>query len=135
MRILIAALLAAAASLSEPAAAQEATGHIVSTYRAAPGHQMQLLEWMARQDEIGRAAGLPATQLYVHQNGDSWDFLTITPQTTDAQDEAVAAAARRMGAPSGPRIGLELREHISSHTDTLAAGPTTAADWLRRLRE
>lgn len=135
MRLLLATALAATAAFAMPALAQETPGHIISVYRAAPGHQTQLLEWFARQDEISRAAGLPANQLYVHQNGDSWDFLTIAPQTTEAQDEALEAAAGRMGVQSGPRIGLELRQHIAEHSDTFVAGPTTAADWLRRLRE
>lgn len=135
MRILFATALALTAALAVPAAAQETPGHIISVYRAAPGHQMQLLEWFARQDEVSRAAGLPANQLYVHQNGDSWDFLTIAPQTSEAQDQAFDAAAQRMGVRVGPGIGMELRQHIAEHNDTYVAGPTTAADWLQRLRQ
>lgn len=132
-KIFIGALVLA---LAVPASAQQQVEtHIVSVYRAAPGHQQQLLEWLARQDEIGRAAGLPAAQLYVHQNGASWDFMIVAPQATPEQDRASEEAARRMGAPTGPRAGLELRQHVAEHTDTFVAGPTTAAEWLRRLRE
>jgi hypothetical protein len=125
---------ALALSLAAPAAAQpQAQGQIVSIYRAAPGHQVRLLQWLARQDAISREAGLPPSQLYVHQDGASWDFLIIATQTMSEQDEAVDAVARRVGAAAGPRAGIELREHIAEHTDTFVAGPTTAAEWLRRL--
>ena len=133
MRKLIIGLLAAATLSSVPASAQPG-GATITTYRAAPGHQEQLLAWLARQDEISQAAGLPASQLYIHQDGASWDYLLIAPQTTPAQDEALDAAARRMGAASGPRAGLEMRQHVAEHTDTLVAGPTTAAEFLRRIR-
>lgn len=134
MRKLTICLLAAATLCSVPAAAQRMPGGaIITTYRAAPGHQEQLLAWLARQDEISQAAGLPASQLYIHQDGASWDYLVVAPRTTPAQDDALDAAARRMGAASGPRAGLELRQHIAEHTDTLVAGPTTAAEFLRRV--
>jgi len=119
--------------LATPAAAQEPPRALVTLYRAAPGQQTALLKWLARQDEIARAAGLTPSQLYVHQNGASWDFLVIGPATTPQQDAAVDAAARKMGAPAGPMTGIELRRYIAEHTDTIAAGPTTAGDWLRRL--
>ncbi|MFD1610631.1 hypothetical protein ACFSCW_02310 [Sphingomonas tabacisoli] len=132
MRILtLAALLLATAS---PAIAQPA-GKVVSIYRAAPGHLEALLDWLAKQDEASKAAGLGASQLYVHQDGASWDLLLIAPQTTAEQDRAVDAAAAKMGMTVGPRRSLELRQHIAEHTDTFAAGPTTAAEWLSRVRK
>ena len=103
---------------------------IVSLYHAAPGHQVELLKWFAQQDRIAQAAGLPAMQLYVHTDGDSWDYMGINPVNTDAQDEAFEAAAKKLGLPNGPGVGLELRKHISSHTDTYTMGPTTAAQYL-----
>ena len=106
----------------------------ISMYRAAPGHQEQLLAWLARQDEVSHAAGIPASQLYVHQDGASWDYLVVAPRTTPEQDAAFDAAAARMGVASGPRAGIEFRQHIAEHTDTMVAGPTTAADWLGRIR-
>lgn len=128
-------LLAAAAAFAAPATAQsQPGGATISIYRAAPGHQEQLLAWLARQDEISRAAGLPASQLYVHQDGASWDYLLISPSTTPEQDAAFDAAATRMGAATGPRLGLELRQHIAEHTDTIVGGPTTAAAFLARIR-
>jgi len=103
---------------------------IVSLYHAVPGHQVELLKWLAQQDRIAQAAGQPPMQLYAHTDGDSWDYMGINPVTTDAQDAAFDAAAKKMGLPNGPGVGLELRKHISSHTDTITVGPMTAAQYL-----
>ena len=107
---------------------------IISIYHAAPGHQEALLQWLAQQDRVSAAAGLPAAQIYAHTDGDSWDYLMIAPVTTAAQDEALDAAAAKIGLPSGPKVGLELRKHIASHTDTFVVGPLTAAQQLERLK-
>lgn len=107
---------------------------VISIYHAAPGHQMALLEWLAQQERISAAAGIPASQLYAHTDGDSWDYLMISPATTDAQDKAFDAAATKMGLPTGPKVGLELRKHIQSHTDTFVVGPMTATQMVERLK-
>jgi hypothetical protein len=107
---------------------------IISIYHAAPGHQQALLEWLAQQDRIAAAAGVSASQIYAHTDGDSWDYLMIAPVTTDAQDKALDAAAAKMGLPTGPKVGLELRKHIQSHTDTYVVGPMTASQMLDRLK-
>lgn len=132
-RTAVALLAILGAVLSTPIAAQDPRPVIISIYRGAPGQQVALLKWLARQDEIARTANVPASQLYVHQDGASWDFLVIGPAPTPQEDAAVEAAAKKMGATSGPMTGIELRRYISEHSDTIAAGPTTAADWLRRL--
>lgn len=127
---------AAALVMTVPAAvhAQAANQSIVSIYRAAPGHQEMLVQWLAERDRIGAVAGVAPSQLYVHQDGDSWDYVTISPITTPAQDDAMEAEAARLGLTTGPRVGLELRKHTSTHTDTIAAGPTTAAEYAARIR-
>ena len=107
---------------------------IISIYHAAPGHQEPLLQWIAQQDRVNASVGLPANQVYAHTDGDSWDYLMIAPVTTDAQDDAFDAAAAKMGLPSGPKAGLELRKHIQSHTDTFVVGPMTAAQMVERLK-
>lgn len=107
---------------------------IISIYHAAPGHQEALLQWLAQQDRVSASVGLPSAQIYAHTDGDSWDYLMIAPTTTDAQDQALDAAAAKMGLPSGPKVGLELRKHIASHTDTYVVGPLTAAQQLDRLK-
>lgn len=133
-------ILAAAAALAivvpSTASAQapaEPAGATISLYRAAPGHQVMLLQWLAQQERAAAAAGVPATRLYVHLNGDSWDYLLIAPDLTEAQEEAVDAAAKRLGIPTGPGIGIELRKHVAYHTDTEASGPMSVADYLRQI--
>lgn len=124
---------ALALTIAIPASAQLDQSATITTYRAAPGHQVELLRWLAQQNAVSEAAGVPAAQLYVHLDGASWDYLVISPDTTEAQDSAVEAAAQRMGVPTGPGVSIELRRHIASHEDTVAAGPTTAAAMLTAL--
>lgn len=136
LKLILAA--AAAMSLAMPSAAlgqasAEPPGATVTLYRAAPGHQVMLLQWLAQQARAEADAGVPPSQLYVHQNGDSWDYLLIAPELTDAQDDAVDAAAKKLGIPTGPGVGIELRKHIAYHTDTLVSGPMSVADYLKRI--
>ncbi|WP_332771077.1 hypothetical protein [Phenylobacterium sp.] len=119
--------------IAAPAAAQEGPRSIVSIYRAAPGQQIALLKWFARQDEIAKEAGVATSQFYAHQDGASWDYVLIAPDTTREQDAAMDAAAKKLGFAGGAMNGIELRKYIAEHTDTYAAGPTTAAAWLKRL--
>ncbi len=135
MHIKLAFAAAAALALAVPsaAAAQSAGTGIVSLYRAAPGHQEMLLQWLAQQEKIAAAAGQPAAQLYAHTDGDSWDYMMIAPVTTAEQDAAFDAAAKKLGLPSGPRAGLELRKHIAIHTDTFVRGPMSASQMLAAL--
>jgi hypothetical protein len=128
-----AAAAAIALTLPAPAAAQQAGRAVVSLYHAPPGHQVELLRWLARQEQVSAAAGVPRGQLYVHTDGDSWDYMLVAPVTTEAQDAAVEAAAKRMGVATGPRAGIEFRKHIMSHTDTMTSGPTTATEALAAL--
>jgi hypothetical protein len=133
-RLAATAAVTAAVLIATPAIAQGAPGRaIVSLYHAAPGQQEALLRWMADQDRASAAAGLPASQIYVHTDGDSWDYMVINPVTTDAQDAAVEAAAKKMGIAYGMRASLDFRKYIASHSDTLARGPTSAAQILADL--
>ena len=134
IKLAAAAALSASVILPSAALAQQPAGRgIVSLYHAVPGHQEALIKWLADQDRIAAAAGVPAAQLYVHTDGDAWDFMIIQPVTTEAQDAALEAAAKKLGLTSGPRAALEFRKHIQSHTDTFVRGPTTAAAYLEAL--
>ena len=136
MKIAILASVAAAVCFSSGVAnAQDAPTAIVSIYHAAPGQQVALLKWIARQDQVAASAGTPAAQLYVHQDGADWDYVLIQPSTTKAQDDAFEAAAKKLGIDVGPRSGIEFRKHITSHSDTVARGPTTAAAYLSLVGE
>jgi hypothetical protein len=105
--MIFAAAAATACLWSVPAIGQDAPQHIVSLYRAAPGQQVALLKWMARQDQAAQAAGLPASQIYVHTSGDSWDYMVINPVTTKAQDDAVDAARWAWHQGRGPASSFE----------------------------
>lgn len=136
MRItMLAAAAALLCSIATPASAQQPATGIVSIYHVAPGHQVMFLKWLAEQERIAAAAGIGSGQLYVHTDGDSWDYLVISPQTTSAQDDALDAAAKRLGLTYGPRVSIELRKHINSHTDTFVVGPTSAVGVLSVLGE
>jgi hypothetical protein len=132
-KLLAAAAAVSALTFATPPAFAEPGKVIVSLYRAAPGQQVALLEWLAKQDQVSQAAGLGATQIYVHTSGDSWDFMVINPQTSAAQDDALDAAAKKLGAVSGPKASIEFRKMIGSHTDTYANGPMSAAQILAEI--
>ena len=130
LKLAFAAAAALAFTFSTPTMAQQSGKATVSLYRAAPGHQIELLKWLAQQDRIAAAAGLAPGQLYAHTDGDSWDYMAIDPVTTPAQDAAVEAAAAKMGMATGPASNLEFRKYISMHTDTFTIGPVTAQQYL-----
>lgn len=132
-KLALAATAALAFTSMTPALAQPSNRATVSLYRAAPGHQIELLKWLAQQDQIAAAAGVAPGQVYAHTDGDSWDYMVVFPQTTPAQDDAIDAAAKKMGLPYGPMVGIELRKHIAVHTDTLVRGPMSAAEMLANL--
>ena len=135
MKLKLILAVVAACAFTAPAVGQDAPQHIVSLYRAAPGQQVALLKWMAAQDRASAAAGVSASQIYVHTSGDSWDYLVINPLTTKEQDDAIEAAAKKMGVVTGPRASIEFRTMIASHTDTTTNGPMSAAQILARLGE
>ena len=130
----LAATAAFACALPSAAVAQATPSAIVSIYHIASGQQVNFLKWLARQEQISAAAGIPKGQLYIHTDGDSWDYVVIAPQTTAAQDEAVDAASRKMGL-NPRRGGLELRQYVATHTDTMASGPTSASAYLAWIGE
>ena len=135
IKMITVATAAVAFALATPVSAQDTPQHLDSLYQAAPGKQVALLKWIAAQDAASAAAGVGVSQIYVHTSGDSWDYLVINPVTTKAQDDAVDAAARKMGLASGPRASVEFRTMIATHTDTTTNGPTTAAQILTTLGE
>ena len=102
----------------------------VALYRAAPGQQVGLLKWMVQQDRVAQSVGLPGTKLYVHTDGDSWDFMAIDAVTTPAQDKALDDAAKKMGMAAGPASSIEFRKYVAVHTDTFTIGPVTPTQYL-----
>jgi hypothetical protein len=131
-------IIVAAVQLSNPLFAQSASGSaeppvkkLIEIYRIAPGKQEEFLRFVAMLDEINIKAGLPARDLYIHNDGDSWDFIIIQPAATPPDKSAALAKAwEESGAPSGADFFLKIREFIAEHTDSFATGPTTASNYL-----
>jgi hypothetical protein len=96
--------------------------YVVSTYRGAPGHRTQLDETLGR---VQAAAMKPEQGVVLqHVEGGNWDFLAVhrydswQALANEESDPAAAERGRRAGLTRSG--GLELREHIGAHSDTLA---------------
>jgi hypothetical protein len=129
-----AALLGLSLGLSV-ARADEAPSQQVEIYRIAPGQHVAFLKLISLYDAANVEAGLPPRQLYVHQDGADWDFMIIqsAEDWTPEQRTKFRAALKRMGAPTGAQFFIEVRKLMAEHTDTVVTGPTTAAEWLKKL--
>jgi hypothetical protein len=106
---------------------------MIEIYHIAPGKQVEFLKLIALYDQANVQAGLPARQLYVHSDGAAWDFLLIqdedvAPEKAKLRNEAL----KKLGAPTGAKFWVAIRQTIAEHTDTVATGPTTAGDWLKK---
>lgn len=106
-------------------------------FRLEPGQHEAFVRFIAVYDEVSAAAGLPPTRLYFHENGDEWDVLILKVvgehEATPEMEAVMAEKAKELGLPSGPAYFIESRKHFSTHADTKATGPISAAQWLERL--
>ena len=103
----------------------------VEIYRIAPGQHEAFLKEIARYDEANRLAGVAPRQLLVHSDGADWDFILIQPSKYPPDKQAALDRAwKKLGLPTGADFFLNFRRFIADHTDTVAIGPTTAADYL-----
>ena len=125
--LIVLAALATAAPKWNPQAGKGVGQARVSLYRVAPGQQLTFLKWLAAREEVSKEAGIPATQLYAHLDGDSWDYLLIAPVTTPDQDARFDQIAAKKGVRTGFGASLQFRDFLTFHSDTLVSGPTTAA--------
>ena len=132
---LLCVLLLGLAPVIDRAQADDVPNMQVEIYRIAPGQHVAFLKLIAMYDAANVEAGLPPRQLYVHQDGADWDFMIIqsAEDWTDEQRTKFRAALKRMGAPTGAQFFIEVRKLMAEHTDTVVSGPTTAADWLKKL--
>ena len=124
-----------ALGIPSQASAQDANTAIVSIYRVAPGKHLAFLKWMAAREAAASQAGAPATRWYRHLDGDSWDYVAIAPDHDAAIDAKADAIAKQQGLTVGMKAGLELRGLIASHTDTISAGPSTAAQMVQEASQ
>ena len=96
--------------------------YIVGTYRGAPGHRSQLEETLGK---IQAASVKPESGVILqHVEGGNWDYVTLSRYdswqalATEEMDPAAEQRERRAGMTRS--AGLELREHLGSHNDTIA---------------
>jgi hypothetical protein len=130
---IVAAMMApgAEAFSQETASEAEPARKLVEIYRIAPGRHEAFLRQIALFDKANEMAGLPPRELYVHSDGANWDFMLIQPASTPPEKaEALSAAWKELGLPSGANFFLTFRENIAEHTDTFVRGPTTARAFL-----
>lgn len=104
---------------------------LVSIFHVAPGKHLDFLKWQAAYEAVDKEAGLSIGQWYVHTDGDSWDFVSIVAQRTPAEDKKVEDLLKKKGLKTGFASALEFRQFVSSHTDTFALGPQSAADLVK----
>lgn len=104
---------------------------VVALYHVAPGKHLEMLKWFAAREAIDKEAGVAPLQWYVHTDGDSWDFMSIAPRLTDAEEAKVDEIAKKKGLKTGFAQGLEFRQFITSHTDTFVRGPMSASDLIK----
>ncbi|HTO77294.1 MAG TPA: hypothetical protein VMQ61_14545 [Thermoanaerobaculia bacterium] len=100
----------------------------VTLVRIAPGKHLEFLKWAAENEAIAKEAGVPATQVYEHTNGDAWDYMQIAPDLTDAQQAKVDEVTKKHGGKTGLAASLEFRTFVAWHTDTDTIGPVSAAE-------
>ncbi|MFI5120212.1 MAG: hypothetical protein ACHQM4_07360 [Thermoanaerobaculia bacterium] len=128
-------VLLVASGWTFPALAQESPRALVATYQVAAGKHLEFLKWMARAEAVVKEAGGPATQWYMHENGGSWDFVSITPQLDAAKqaevDRKVETLSKQKGISTGLKASFEFRQFIGTHTDTFAHGPMTAGEIVK----
>ena len=95
--------------------------YTVSDYRGAPGHRDQLEDTLKK---VAASSARPADNVLLqHRDGSAWDFLHITrydgfqDYAAQQEDPQADARARRVGLTNP---GLDLRQHLASHHDTIA---------------
>jgi len=128
-------LLSLVAMTTEARAQADRPSVTIGIHRIAPGQHLPFLEWMAAQEAAATEAGAPASQWYVHQDGDAWDYLVIAPEISDEMQDRIDEIAEQRGLKTGFQGGLEFRRYIAHHTDTQAWGPTTAQEVLAAAKE
>jgi hypothetical protein len=95
--------------------------YILSDYRGAAGHRAQLEDTLKK---VAASGARPADSVLLqHRDGSPWDYVTITrydgfkDYAAQQEDPEADARARRAGLTQDP--GLELRQHMAVHHDTI----------------
>jgi hypothetical protein len=85
---------------------------VVSDYRSLPGHRPQLRRTL---DQIA-AASPGRSAVFSHVEGAAWNFFTVTRYDS----WAAMGESTQPGASAQPDLGLDLRQHLAVHHDTVA---------------
>lgn len=109
--------------------------YIVSLYRVPSGDNLEFLEWLAEHDRIVVANGGQAARVYSHGDGDGWDYLTISPLTTDEREKALAEAAAESMPQGGFAGNLRFHEIMSGVAAPSASGGATAAELMKAAHQ
>jgi hypothetical protein len=93
--------------------------YTVTTYRSLPGHRDQLADTLLRI-----AALYPDRRsIFQHVEGAPWEFVMISRYDSWnalGEDEvAPAESLRKQGFANTEAIGMELRQHVAEHRDTI----------------
>jgi hypothetical protein len=116
---------AKATGLTGPQAGAQPAGtalYIITTYRGLPGHREQLYQTLQKIDRASRKPG--SSVILRHAEGSEWDYAVITRYDSwadlaaDQTDAQADQRTKQAGFTQSP--GLELREHMLSHHDTIA---------------
>lgn len=111
----------------------ESQDMLIEIYRVAPGKHEEFLRHLALLDQANAEAGLPARQLFVHQDGADFDFVLLQPaHHTDEENAKLSAAFKKLGLPQGAKFFVHFRTLIAEHSDTFVE-QTTAAEYLKKL--
>jgi hypothetical protein len=116
---------AKAMGIGQPQAGAAPAGteiYIVTAYRGAAGHRTQLEETIKRTNASSLRPG--DSVLLQHREGSPWDYLYVTRYSgwkdLAAQQEDPESEARARRAGFTQAVGLELRQHMAAHHDTIA---------------
>jgi hypothetical protein len=101
---------------------------IVSLYRIAPDQHKEFIQWMGRLDMMSQEVGIPPTKVFVHDEGDAWDYLFIRAVPTPEQQEKLDEMSKQRGLHSGIEQHFQVRKYILHHTDTYVWGPMRLAE-------
>jgi hypothetical protein len=104
---------------------------LVAIYNVAPGKHLDFLKWMAAREAIQAEAGVAPTQWYAHTSGASWDYIAIGPDLTPEMNKKIDELTKKKNLTIGMKASLEFRQFVSSHSDTVAIGPSSAADLVK----
>jgi hypothetical protein len=111
--------------------------YTIQIFHVVPGKAVDFLKFNAEREEIRNEAGAPPKQWYRHSDGADWDYLSITPLVSPADEtalqERIDAVTKKHHETTGAAGGMALRALLLDHTDTYVVGPMTAAQLLKEV--